>query len=499
MWSASFGKKNKEGATSMRKILLLVCIPLCLLANPTVKIELTKIHYDQEKNKIYIQGFVPLRDGTAIQVGISFHGMVGLWKVAYVKQGGFQVVISLPNKQIVPGKYTIFAQFNPKKQSRRIYLQLPKKLKVIPAKSEVYLGNPKEEQQEVQRIRQYLLNTLDILREVYSQLVQQGGYLLAQVKMEYLRSRGKLPHSLRYRLLRKWERFTQEHWRNVYRIQRYNFYRYKKIRFLSPFPKVEQAIHQLFVDLYKLYVAYTREIYQKMGRKLPSHLSTVGVFGIPRIKRKLEKTAKQAYTELGEKDKGWYLSSLREGERGAFSKDRNTYTSYVMKFSVTKPSSWMWNFSPVSPTTRLRIFPVTPELRGKVVAAIEIQDFPLAESFRDLEKLVEIRTRNRYSGFRKIYSRPIQAPDPTMPKGVRPGYDMLFEAKDRNRHFTIRQYYLFCRWHKRIYGVLTIAAKGYYEKVKKEVEKICKSFRILDAPQFKSLREKEKQSQGKEK
>ncbi|RME88980.1 MAG: hypothetical protein D6785_00315, partial [Planctomycetota bacterium] len=478
--------------------LFFLFLPFSLWSKP-VPIQLLEVTYTPETETIFVEGKVNLRNDSIIIVRLWFHDEPGLMGRGIVKSGKFQVRLKLPKKNIVPGQYIVRAEFLPRTQSRRVYPMMPPDLLVLSAERKLYLGDPKKEKEEVENVKKFLVQELDILRQIFSELVQRGDYLLTQVKIRRLKGGGKLDASFRSSVARKWSGFYREYWSTTFKTVRYNFHRYQKLRFLSPYPKAEKDVLNLINHLNRLFASYTFEIFKRIKKKIPQVIKVEKSFGVWIVKRQIEKLVKSAGKNLGVEIEEWPLVSMNQRERGKFFNNGNTYRSYVTKFEITKPSNWQWSFGVVSPSIRLRILPKNKKLLGTTIVAVEIFDYPQAENFKDLEKLTIIRSRLRYRGYKEIKSRSIKAPDSTMPGGVRPGYEIILTSKDKNGEFEIRQYELFCRWHKRTYGVVCIAKKGYYEKYEKIYDKICKSFKVLDDPNMKHLADLEKKEMKKEK
>lgn len=489
----------------MRKIFLFLSLGLflfcpSLFGQNKIVIKVTEASLIADGQTIQLSGEANLRSQSLISISLRYAGEVGLWKKIPLKSGRFDVRIQLPKKRIIPGEYTLRAEFFPRLQSRRIYPSMLQNLSVEAGEKKIYLGDKAREKEEVESVKNSLLETMDSLRRVYLNLEQRGGYLLAHVKFSRLKNRGSVDERLRGKVDRGWKKFYREFWRVAYRTIRYNFYRYQDLRFLSPFPEAEKDIANIIEHIYKLYVSYTIQIYGRIERPKPKDLKYNKVFDTWTLKRQIEKLVGSAYKSLGDKGEEWPLVSMSRKEEGDLSKDENTYSSRVTKFKVTKPKAWFFDFQIVSPSVRLRIRPGTKELRALCTVAIEIFDYPEAESFDDLTKLTQIRARNRYLGFKKIKSRSLKEPDDEMRDGVRPGYELILETKDKSGAFVVLQYELYCRWHKRTYGVVCITRKENYQEFSKTFAQICRSFRVLDAPeQAKKAKEEEKKKREKEK
>ena len=104
------------------------------------------------------------------------------------------------------------------------------------------------------------------------------------------------------------------------------------------------------------------------------------------------------------------------------------------------------------------------------MSGVEIHDFPTAEDFKQLGKLMEIAVVGRWPGFRLINKKKIRAKDKTMPDGFRPGLDMTFTTEYQGKVYTVRNYALFCRWHKRTYDFLSIVAEDKWKSYEETVE-----------------------------
>ncbi|RME02444.1 MAG: hypothetical protein D6805_09960 [Planctomycetota bacterium] len=509
----------KPSAKIIPITVLLLCFSYTPLFAKTEKITIQNIRviqHDETKLpiKIFLDGQVNLKNGSVLSVSLWFKKNKGLERRTIVRGGRWRAWITFPRrKKIIPGTYQIRVSFSPRLQSRRVYPRIPKALTVKEATQNVQLGDASKEKEEVLKVQKKLLNILEELRILYTEMMRRGGYFLVHLKIhntkitylrrmekkkvEKLRKSGKLGSldpNLPNKIANAWRSFFTNYWNTVYRAQRRGFRLYQKERFLSPYPEAEKSISHILTLLDKVFQAYTKELFKELRRPLPAFARRGRTFKRRSLESMLRKEAIKAYRHLGIYNVvGWEILDLNRREMGFFSNGKNTYRSAVSKFEITKPESWYWDFSPINYSVRLRIRPEKPDFTKKnakwseAIVVVEIFDYPQAQSFKDLRDLTEARSQNRYEGYQKISAKPISFPDPQVLNkpplnGNRWGYDMLISTKTKNGEFIIRQYELFCQWHKRTYGVVCIVRKDKEKEYKKIFDKICRHFKVLDHP-----------------
>ena len=176
----------------------------------------------------------------------------------------------------------------------------------------------------------------------------------------------------------------------------------------------------------------------------------------------------------------WNLVDILQSEEGDF--DGQTYISKTSKFQISIPdANWEPDFAPMDPAVRMRLRPNDPAWRDKIAFVVEIHDYPDSQNAADLNRQLLAMNQQRWTGFKKISGTELRATDPTMPDGVRPGYDLSFTTTQRNQVLRLRVYSLYCRYFKRTYDILMVSREDSMSKNKKAADATAKSFAVLDA------------------
>ncbi len=163
------------------------------------------------------------------------------------------------------------------------------------------------------------------------------------------------------------------------------------------------------------------------------------------------------------------------------------------------------------PTIRLRIFSIDVaaiksgvKTTSDIVAYVELFDYPGARNDTELSALHSEREHIRWGNTSKTLSQKnISVKDPTMPGGSRGGldYEGTFEDPKFGK-LHVRDFALFCRFHKRTYCVVCIAPEAQWASLRDTFDLITKGFRVLDGAEFKdvpkNMKEAEIRSEGRD-
>ena len=371
------------------------------------------------------------------------------------------------------------------------------------------VGSASDVQYREYSVKAKMLDVLENLRLGYLDLAQAGTYYRADLELLNLNSRIKateeihLDHMKRYarrklEIFPAWLETSRANWDERFKTTRYDWRTFRSQIVVSPFPDVDVKLEELFKLYERWYKGLATQIYSLCGQPLPRELEQADVASDPfKLGPPIEATALTCYKGLGyPAGPEWRLSDLSVAEKGEL-KD-GVWRSYVSKFEIRKPDEWLFYPGGNKPSIRLTFKP--PEAKdakapSMTVIAAEILDFATAENMKHLAQLARELNRNRWRGAKEIKSENVNAPDRTMPGGVRPGMESDFQVDDGKRRLHIRYYQLFCRWHKRTYGVLCIAPEDEFASREEVFRKTCASFKVLDAPEFKDLKEDERRRQ----
>lgn len=452
-----------------------------------------------EEVSVAVKGTVKLPDGTRAQVRLFLAGdpkQDGLVAHGEVHDGAFGVRFGPFAKQLLPGAYTVSAKVDARLQAPKVAEAL-KGYAVIPAKKVLQVGTEAEAKREAEKLKRSYMDVVEELREVHGSLGMWGtstAMKSAGFKILYV---GKVPKKVSKKVVSAWMEFG-ETFRGALSAIRFELKSLGGYVVLSRFPGATAILSEILTSLDRLHTAYTAAITDNLGVKL----ELPGVPAISALRPKLLRLAERCYRALGEEPVSWKLIGAGTPERLEDAKG-DLFRSTVSKFEVRKPGKgWFFDPSPVEPTLRLRLRVREPEeLQHKIVAGIELSDYPFAESFGDLARQADLSVRRRWPGFELISSKRFSAKDETMPGGKRPGLEMHYKTttaeKDGKRPMTILHYMLFCRWHKRTYSVLSIAEEGSFKEAEPLFRGIFESFKVLDAPKGSKLKPKKKGSPEK--
>lgn len=428
-----------------------------------------------------VSGTAAYPDGVVVVATIEFAGARGPFARGPVEKGRFKIAFEPPAGKVIAGPYTYRVETLERDQVWEIVRTIAAGFAPDAAFVTLTVGSREDAEHDLALVREKIGAAVDGMRRLFRQLTERGSFVFSAMNAAQKKNDGAIPDAVRDKLLGEWDRYGSEYWEEALRVVQMDYRQYRGAVFLSPFPDADADVQQTITFLERLYGAYWGEISRYLKVELPERIAACP-FTRPQLQGQLQAVAERIYEKVGLPRNDWALIDLAQEEQGTV--DGDTYSSKTAKFRITKPTDWKFDSTGTGATTRLRLVPpgggADP---SPVVAAVEVKDYPEAENFRDLARMTELFNFERWPGFKKLTSRDLRAPDPSMPDGVRPGFAMLLLTENKRRTYKIDDYELFCRWHKRTYGVLCIAPPELYKKYEKEFAAIEESFMVLDAPE----------------
>lgn len=471
--------------------------------NTTIEVE-TQVGDNQ--STITIHGDADLADDYVLTVAFASKGIKVLEQEVHVSGKKYSAKFGPWKKILLPGKYEAVLALMPAAQKAQFKTPAAA-LRLSKERAPVEVGTPADQAARAMSVKKKLVDVLEGMRLAYIELNQAGTYYRADLQMANINSRlvnippadqeanKKKYQERQAQLLPAWKDTAQSNWEERFKTARYDWKIFREQVVATPYPEVEQKIEQLVKTLEVWYRGMNAAIFALCNQPLPKEETDGGAADPLKLDPEIVQAAHLCYTDLGYPEGDWpqwRISDLSEGERGDVKDD--WYKSYVSKFMIKKPDGWGFTLGGVRPSARLRFTPpevADPKKRTETIIVVEILDFAAATDMKNLAALAREMNRNRWRGAKETRSDNISAPDSTMIRGTRPGIDSEFLIEGAHK-VRVRYYQLFCRWHKRTYGVLCIAPDEQFSTLSDTFRKTCNSFRVLDAPEFHDLADKER-------
>ncbi len=460
---------------------VLVALPVVARSQEAPAIAVEAVAPTKDGLALRAVGTAPLPDGATVHASLVFDDTPGLYREVPVAGGRFEAHLGPVREKVLPGMYVVRVEFRARSQTAAVLGKLGPGFSIRAGERECYFGEKEKEPLERERVRKKMMGTMSLLRRVYLALAQQTSYSIDHAKILKQKNQGEIPADKVRQLEREWERFAQEFWEEMFATARFDWREFRRMVLVPYNPRAAEGIESLLVAFEKWYGACAADVYQELGRPVPERVASLRQFDRETMRARMHELVARIDADLGCASEPWQLTDIAAPEEGDVDGDR--YTSKISKFAIEKPGeAWLFDRTLLSPAVRLRLRPAGEATKDSAVVAVEIRDFPEAEGSQDLVRLTEVMVGARWPGYKKVSAHPIQADDKTMPRGSRPGYDMVYTTEDGGKTFQIRDYVLFCRWYKRTYSVLCIAPKGRFKDFEKDFDRICRSFKVLDAP-----------------
>lgn len=467
---------------------------------PVEAIGIEDVAYDEATQRVLVDGRTILPESTVLIGTFLRDGNPASYARCEVsKEGKFALSFDARSASFFPGKYVIKIEFRPVDQEPKVIEAIGgPDIQVATVTHEFEIGNSEEQKKFNEAVKAKLLGILRNLGQLYREMHQFAGFTIASVFVLERKNKGTLPKDDQKRLFRELDKFTSEFWEGRFRAAHLDFREYKEQVAGGVIPEVEKDIDALLVLMEKWYISYWNDCAKKLRMDPPERVWASDSYPRFELEPEIEALVGRIYRGLGitsyAEGEAWAIVSTINPERGRVK--GTTYKSYTSKFKITAPNEdWEFDFTLVNPSVRCRIFPKNEEIRKKVAIVVEIKDFPEAKGVEDLNRIVEVFSSERWAGYKRLSGKAISAPDSTMPNGTRPGYEIVCMTEEEQGRFKVRQYDLYCRWLKRTYGVYCIGDPDWFAAYSKEFDAVCKSFMILDDPNF---LEKAKQEEEEE-
>jgi hypothetical protein len=426
-------------------------------------------------------------DQTRVRIVVSLGGGEGPTHIAEVHGGRFTARLGPYKQRVLPGTYEVDASIHTSLQLVDI-APVVSRLQIAGAKRALLIGTEEEAKAERAKLLRSYERLLEDLRMLRANLDMWGtASTVRTVTARMVNRTGEIPAKYADPILREWARFVDDEFVPILASLRADHRQLGEYVLLSYFPMLDPVLTEIASNLDRMHASFTVAIHKNLGRPPSRDAQLRGSFVIEDLRKNVDGLAAHAYTILGLPLQSWTI----DGSELERIEDANgdVFHSTKTKFEVRKPTPWTFDINTSSPAMRLRMVP-PKDLLGKVAAGIELHDFPQAESFSDLEQLDAALARNSHRGFELKKVKKLAPPDPTMPGGVRPGQELRFTALAGNpnqpqaqqQKYSVIQYSLFCRWHKRTYSLICITQEGQEAQYEPTFNAICQSFKVLDAP-----------------
>jgi hypothetical protein len=458
---------------------------------------------------ITAKGEVDLADDYVLKVTLTFRGVALADASVPVAQHSYAAHFGPWKKILLPGHYEVVLEVPPALQKAQ-FKGPSGQLKLSPDRFAFDVGTPAEQAARADSVKKKMVDVLEGIRLAYTELNQSGTYYRAELQMLKLSSRiANIPADKQeankkkylqrqHEILPIWQGTTRSEWDERFKTARYDWKTFRGQIVGSPFPEVEVKVDGVFKLVETWYKGMNAAICELCGEALPKE-ETEGAADPLKLDPEIFSAAKTCYEGLGYPQMPqWKNSDLSQGETGEIK--AGWYKSYVSKFMIKQPEGWGFYPGGVLPSDRIRFTPpdiADPKKRSPVMIVVEILDFASATDVKNLAALAREANHTRWRNAKELKSENLEAPDATMPRGTRPGIDTQLLIIEGSFRFRARYYQLFCRWHKRTYGVLCLAPEDKYSALEETFRRTCSSFRVLDAPEFADLAEAERQAEIK--
>jgi hypothetical protein len=377
---------------------------------------------------------------------------------------------------------------------------------------------------ELESIKKKMLETVEFYRLPFLTLATSGSYYLQAitVPMAYFKD-PKQPKEVRDRAKQEfdtqvkdatpgWTRLDEAAWDAEFKTARADWRSYRKQFLGLPNPEAEQLLIQLERAIMTWHDRMNVGLHTLCGLPRPAIEGEKEPSDLQGAMTYVGQIAHALYAKLGVNPTPAFTpTTLAQHEKFVPGNDPNWFHSKLTHFAVGKPASWSFVPNGHKPTIRLRIFSIDvaaiksgAKVQSDIVAYVELFDYPGARNDTELAALHREREHIRWGNTNKtLIQKDINVKDPTMPGGQRGGldYEGTFEDPKFGK-LHVRDFALFCRFHKRTYCVVCIAPDNQWASLKDTFESITKGFRVLDGAEFKdvpkNMKEAEIRAEGRD-
>jgi hypothetical protein len=454
------------------------------------KIELTNVVAVAKKGAkgtvVQINGqAVGAPDGTTVNAVIALKGTSGMRAYTQVAEGHFSFQVA--GKKVLPGTYEVKVSIDPRVQRTEVTKLMGGSKSPVQTTIEFVHGSPNEAELEREKLLKKYTFYMDTLRGLYGGLGMWGGSITSLSGIEKIRARGRVPRDVQEYVIRQWENYSSGFEETLPTI-RFDLQQFTDYVLVSYWPDADVTIGEIITSLERWHASFTVAIHKNLGVPVPKEAAEKGKWRAGDLRKKFPTLSERTYKVLGLDEDPWYLIDEASPEKASDAKG-DIFKSSVAKFLIKKPSKhWFFDTGANDPSMRLRIRLKDPKVVAQAVSGVELRDYPTAQDYGDLARLDQWQTRHRWPGFELIKTKRVEAPDPTMPKGIRPGQEMRFWIQVGEDRYYILQYALFCRWKKRTYNVMGFAHEKAYKTWVPVLEGINETFMILDDPDKDALK-----------
>ncbi|RME05293.1 MAG: hypothetical protein D6805_00090 [Planctomycetota bacterium] len=379
------------------------------------------------------------------------------------RDGGFNFILRT-SKQILRGRYrVVLYEGSQRRYTSRIFSW----------------GRAEQIQEERQKF-------LDHLRDLFRTSVVAVREVIAGGEF-FIRTIAK--YSSRIKRVRKSRLEWIRHWKKVEANEteegKYTFYLHRlleaglrnlkdldELLYLNPCPEVRKDLEYLLKLARQLVVDYTNWLilWSYRPKELESVERDIGqkIYILSKIYKRLAKALR-------------IVSPVRLRWRwlerpSEFRLEGKDYVEKWLKIRLSFSKRWRVSLVPIGPRVRLCLISLQNPL---VRIYLEVNDYPLSRSYRDLRMLTVVQAQEGWPGFQKVESFPITL---KLQGEVRHGFHFVFLTRD-DRYviggvYKNRVYQIFGKDKKRVYTLRLFAPSNVFESFQKEFETLIQTFRV---------------------
>ncbi|MBN4071896.1 hypothetical protein JYT83_00605 [bacterium AH-315-F18] len=412
-----------------------------------------------------LNGKTKLPDGTKLLVRLAHRGGTPQKKHCIVQLGAFDFTWSTTRK-VLAGPYTADVYHGDQ----------------VVAHADFTVGDEAQVTIDAQRFHEEMLALLRLQRTAYRGMVRWYTFEIRNLDAALKTHGGKLPEEIKTKTLLDVRRYTEFEWASRCTGARYEYQKLRAEIPLYPSAALDRHFHAFIALQARVYAISMQQVMQRLGEPLPSGVPDAGKVGWDATLQEMDANAEAIKKLLKAPQFTWKLEDLGNIESGWLLDGE--YHSMVSGFKIALPDP-RWKFQPVSTNPVVRLSMIRDNADGKQVAYARIKprEFLRALDLEDLEKQFLISLGIFWERYTRHWGKPITVKDGTLPGGTRRGYDLFFSAQMNNgQMMEIRERALYSRDHKVCHSLLIMVKPGQFKKFEVEIEKLCKSFAIFDAP-----------------